>query len=564
MAFEARETIVSQVLNKSIFEIPRNQRRYVWNQHNWKDLMEDILFIADSQIETPHFIGSIVLKDQGKSDGLSNYIIIDGQQRLITITLILIAILRIFQERQMQDDYEGTIDLILTKDIKNRQKSILHSDYHASICNIVEKLAEFKQEDNQTISEFVKNNIISMKKDAIISEGIGYFYNYISSAIKPSKEQEAQLLKIRDAVINMTLVCIVATSEEDSYTIFEILNARGQELEEYELLKNYVMRYIEPDGNRDLAKIKWEEIENNISPYMNKFIFHYVRHRFDIKADNNSSDYEIIRKYTKGEHKIELLDDIKKKSQYYSKLVKPTKGKDGNCLDFEYEIFSFFKTKRQEQFRPLLLSLMNLKELQKITTKEYEDTIRYLYNFFVCYTIIGEKNSNKLQDMVYKYAYTLENNYKSGISLNELLTDIKNKIPSFKSFEQSFSNIAWSNHFQDFNDNKNKRRVKVVLEIIEKYLSKKDIIDDFTIEHILPDSKSEMNSYIGNLLPIEEEINRNCKDKDFNEKVVKYSKSNFKTPRNFSERYKKDDFDVESRTKYLAKFVYKNILGLSI
>lgn len=563
MAFEARDTIISELLSKSIFEIPRNQRRYVWNQHNWKELMEDILFTTKSQSGRPHFIGSIVLKDQGKLDGLSNYIIIDGQQRITTVTLVLISILRIFQEKQMKDDYEGTIDLILTKDIKNRKKSILHSDYHTSICNIVEKLEEFKQVDNDTINEFINNNIISAKKDNIIGEGIQYFYNYITDAIKQSKDQEANLLEIRDTIINMTLVCITANSEEDSYTIFEILNARGQELQDFELIKNYIMKYIEPDGNRDLAKIKWEEIENNMFKYMKKFIFHYVRHRFDIKSNHKDTDYQIIQKYTRTQSKSDLLDDLKKKSEYYLKLITPSKGKEGNCLDFEYEVFNFFKKNRQEQFRPLLLSLMNLKEKKIITDKEYENTIKYLYNFFVCYTIIGQEKSNKLQDMVFKYAYNLENNYKKD-SLGELLGDIKNKIPSFKSFEQSFSNIAWSNQYSVFNDSKNKSRVKVVLEIIEKYLSKKDIIDNFTIEHILPDSEKEKNAYIGNLLPLEEEINKNCSNLNLNMKISKYSKSNYKTPRSFSERFSKEKFDIDKRTKYLAKLVYEEILGLKV
>lgn len=92
MAFEAKDYAISDILNKSVFDIPRNQRRYVWKKPHWQDLYEDIVF---SITETkPHFVGSIVLESGGKKDGLSYYTIIDGQQRLTTITIVLLAIMK--------------------------------------------------------------------------------------------------------------------------------------------------------------------------------------------------------------------------------------------------------------------------------------------------------------------------------------------------------------------------------------------------------------------------------------------------------------------------------------
>ena len=85
MSFEAKDYPISDILNKVVFDIPRNQRRYVWKKSSWQDLFEDVLFSITE--EKPHFIGSIVLKKGSKKDGLSYYTIIDGQQRLTTITL---------------------------------------------------------------------------------------------------------------------------------------------------------------------------------------------------------------------------------------------------------------------------------------------------------------------------------------------------------------------------------------------------------------------------------------------------------------------------------------------
>lgn len=118
MAFEAKDYAISDILNKSVFDIPRNQRRYVWKKEHWRDLYEDIIFsITENK---PHFVGSIVLEGEGKKDGLSYYTIIDGQQRLTTITIVLLAIMKHFQENNMTDDFLGTISYLQSKNNSNQ------------------------------------------------------------------------------------------------------------------------------------------------------------------------------------------------------------------------------------------------------------------------------------------------------------------------------------------------------------------------------------------------------------------------------------------------------------
>ena len=71
MSFEAKDYSISDILNKTVFDIPRNQRRYVWRKSSWQDLFEDVLFSITER--KPHFIGSIVLKKGLKKDGLYCY-----------------------------------------------------------------------------------------------------------------------------------------------------------------------------------------------------------------------------------------------------------------------------------------------------------------------------------------------------------------------------------------------------------------------------------------------------------------------------------------------------------
>ncbi len=440
---------------------------------------------------------------------------------------------------------------------------IISSDYHQSLEVLIDAIGDYDNVRKYTLNAFVESNIISKKKDKLLEDALKYFYSEIKVLCEQRENIEEEILEIRNAIISMTIVSIVSTSEEDAYTIFEILNARGQELEDYELLKNYIMRYITPVENRDSAKSKWEEMELKLGKYLKHFISHYARHRFGKSQGDTDTDYRIIYKNTKGTDINELLNDIKLKSEYYIKFVNPVcTGDEANCSQTEYRIFTFFRQKRQMQFRPVVLSLLHQKELGNLTEELYEQSIKYIYNFFVCYTLIGEEKSNKLQDVVYKYAVILENQY-SYENLKCFGKDLKDKIPDYEWFLNSFRNLGWSNHTEMFKGDKNKKRVQVTLEIIEQFISQRFGVTEYTIEHILPDSESEENAHIGNLIPLEYRLNEKCGNKILEEKFEIYGNSLFASARGIEKRFREHEFNVQQRTDYLCRLVYNNILKLT-
>lgn len=559
MAFEAKDYAISDILNKSVFDIPRNQRRYVWKKPHWQDLYEDIVF---SITETkPHFVGSIVLEGEGKKDGLSYYTIIDGQQRLTTITIVLLAIMKHFHENDMTDDFLGTISYLQSKNNSNQDITILNSEYHVSLSSLIRNMIALKDK-SLFMASFVEANTLSKTKDKCIGDALRFFYSAIRDDVQQVDNVQKRLREIRNAVLDMTAVKIVSSSEEDSYTIFEILNARGQELAAHELLKNYIMRYIQPTERRDDAKMMWEDMERTVGSSMDKFIKHYATHRFGDTRDKYNSPYQAIQKATHGQNIGELFDDIKLKSEYYSKIIHPDKGEDGNCDEIEYAIFDFFRTKRFEQFRPVLLSLIHQRSLGKLSSQKYELTLKYIYNFFVCYTIIGEEKSNKLEDVVFKYARMLEDSYSDEL-LQEFANNLKRKIPSYEWFLNAFKNVGWSNHYDLYKGEKNKTRVQIILEAIELFVSQAHNAHDFTVEHILPDSDGITNAQIGNLIPLEDALNRSCANKSLTDKCDFYEKSSFTSARGIATRFREKPFDPSKRTEYLAKLMYNNILELN-
>lgn len=388
MSFEAKEKAVDKLLNDAIYYIPRNQRRYVWTTQNWADMYDDVLLVADG-VASSHFIGSIVLKDEGKDEGLSKYTVIDGQQRILTLKIFLISTMFVMKKRNLMDDFGGTKKYLRAKDIKNKYREIVYPEYHLSLPKMVTMIIDTPQNKlaNCSINAFANMCLVSAAKDKNIIDAFKFFSG------KLSELDNEKLLSIRDAIIGIGYVNIISSTEEDSYTIFEILNARGLDLEDHELLKNYIMRYLLPVERRDDAKRTWEEIETNLGKSIQAFLRHYAIQKYNYNNDMKKgvSVYKAIQCATKGRNVDILLDDIRLKSMYYSRILNP------DVTDpIEYEIFSFFRSNRVEQFRPLILSLMHQYANENIDAETYHSTLRFLHTFFICYKIIGEENSNKL------------------------------------------------------------------------------------------------------------------------------------------------------------------------
>lgn len=555
VSFEAKERAVDKLLNDAIYFIPRNQRRYVWNSQHWSDMYDDVLLVAD-KVASSHFIGSIVLKDEGKDEGLSKYTVIDGQQRILTLTIFLIAIMFTMKKRNMMDDFGGTQKYLVAKDIKNKYREIVYPEYHLSLPKMVNYVLEAEQAElaKSSITAFANKCTVSSSKDKNIADAFKFF------ASKLEGSDCEKILQVRDAIIGISYVNIISSTVEDSYTIFEILNARGLDLEDHELLKNYIMRYLHPIEMRDDAKRIWEEIEANLGNSIKAFLRHYAIQRYNYNNDKKRgvSVYKAIQTVTKGRGVNALLDDLHLKSSYYARMLTPD-----TADPIEHKVFSFFKSNRVEQFRPLILSLMRHHADEILDDAKYHETLQFLYIFFVCYKIIGEENSNKLSDTVYKYAYVLETEF-SIEKVYECIGALKSKLPTFDAFRNAFRNIGYSRKWGMYKDTKNKERCLLVLQLLEEHVSNRSLNLDATIEHVLPDCEDVSHSQIGNLFLLERKLNERCGDLPIDKKMPIYDESSLACPKGFVRRYQGKAFSPESRTDFLAKTMYSDILGIKV
>lgn len=553
MSFDARQNSVSKLLNDAIYRIPRNQRTYVWEESNWNDLLRDMKFVAENRVgedsAAAHFLGSIVLKREGDEGGLDTYTIIDGQQRILTLTILLCAMIFLMKKNGQTADADGTRKYIIATDNKGTDVEIVDPEYHLTLPRIVRQVASLEQSELQSTSAraFANECCVSKQNDKNIVQAFVFFCAELSN-LTPN-----QLVGVRDAVVSTQYVNITSSTDEDLYTIFEILNARGLPLKDGDLLKNYIMRYIHPKERRDDAKVIWREIEQTVGQNTDAFLRHYATHRCRFTSGEKMSVYQKIRENTNPDKALDLLYDLRNKANYYHDIINPKDDTESG------RVLAFFRAHRVQIFRPLILSLMHLRDMDRITEPTFVDSLNFIYKFYICYKVIGGLESNQLTDSIAKYSFALERQYKDRDSLSEWKSSFIQKLPSEASFMRSFESLGWSHCHSAYSDNRKKDQCRVVLELMESQLNPLAVLSDYSIEHVLPDSQDEENATIGNLLPLEPNLNEKCSDLPLEKKLEYYRRSHFALTRAFADRFSKKEFYPMNRTLYLSKYVYQLI-----
>lgn len=137
MSFEADDKHVYDLFTKRCYGTPRNQRQYVWNKRNWQELFDDVLLVATGK-EATHFIGSIVLyKENDRKNGISYFTIVDGQQRIISLTIFLASVAFCLHCYEFDDEFRGTKQYLFTRDDLNQEAMVIKSEQYIALERII-------------------------------------------------------------------------------------------------------------------------------------------------------------------------------------------------------------------------------------------------------------------------------------------------------------------------------------------------------------------------------------------------------------------------------------------
>lgn len=556
MGFNTENRSILEFFQKSVvYIVPRYQRSYVWKETNWSELLTDITFTMDtgSRASWSHFLGTIVLNDvnkelkNSKDPGVTYYEIIDGQQRITTIYIIFAAIVKHFNS--LEDEKES-----------ERAKYVKET-FLTTLKSTNEKITKLNNpdaaKDIQSLLDYVSyNSKTELSKSNRFYQVFMYFISYIEN--KSFNDTVTFLNKL----LEINIVEIISGEEEEIYNIFEVLNARGQKLKQMELLKNHIMKYVQPrtDDFIDHSKDKWNGLMNmarglsDIDNLINHFAKCYIKKR----SENINSVYKLIKEEVPITQLSNLLDDLYDFTEVYMQV------NDVNNPDF---IIEYFNIKRNQQIRSLLAAIKLLTSKNIINNSTEEKAFKNIRNFFFIFNGM-QQTSNQTDKIIGSTSYSIYH-CATDAEFKIIMTDFfvkmnkyieKNKFLTLMSNNQSFK---YSN--KDKSLKRNNKLIKYTLVANAQYNQQDTYImlKDMTIEHLLPDNGNTETTAFGNLTIVTASLNSDdLSNKPITQKIdILNSKSTIKDNYNIEEyyNYDTDKFDYVSREKDIFENLYENV-----
>ena len=470
---QAGETTLNKLLNTSRqFIVPIFQRNYSWQKSQYEQLWFDILRASKFKEKQNHFIGSIVYIDMGTPAGRpQQLLLIDGQQRLTTISILLCAIKDYVQKFNLETK------LINLAKIKNQflyNSDEIDEDKYKLLLNV---------QDKETYIKLIDNTIFTVNKPATnIIKCYEFFYEHIEDFIK----QDGQIDEIYAGIFKLSLVSISLDKDSDNpQMIFESMNSTGKDLSQTDLLRNYLLMDLTPEKQTRLYKTYWKPMEELFGEDIykndvNKFDY-FIRDFLTLKSDTGyickiNNVYENFKRYYLDNNceKFAVLKDLFTYAKYYA------------CIDLLQEnddelklYWQEFKKLDSHVVYPFLLKLYDDYSRQILIKEDFKKilqvVISYLWRRAIC-----EIPTNSLS----KTFATLYQAVDKEDYVNSII-----KAFVFKSSYKRFPSDYEVREKLQTKDIYHFRLRKYLLEALENYYHKEPIdlnTANYTIEHIMP------------------------------------------------------------------------------
>ncbi|MFN8469743.1 MAG: DUF262 domain-containing HNH endonuclease family protein [Caldilineaceae bacterium] len=573
MKIEASDKEVQDIFSLGYFRIPRFQRPYSWADE------EVINFWKNVILESPdnYFIGSMVVYQEKKR----YYGIVDGQQRLTTITLILAAVRNALIALGEHNLAQGIHNYIERPNIENSQEYILNSE---------------------TSFPYLQNHIQSFEGFKIICEvgaeeqNLKRAFDYISNALSThvpfwsTVETEGQLslleseslqkhdviekLKaVRDKVLSLKVVFIELDNEEDAYLIFETLNARGRDLTSSDLAKNLLLKLLKPSNvSLDTSKETWNRIiakfdNAGIPNGMDSFLYHYWLSRHEYTTDKQLFGKMKAYALTSVEA-AKLLSELQENSDYYLSIIDSENyswTREEQSIRESLNALSQFTVSQQA---PMVLALMREHRKGKISLRMLKQTLTRIEAFHYAFNAVtSQRSSGSISTHYSKHAIALSNatsHDQVQAVLHELVEGLRGRLPNYSEFLASFVELGYAS--------KKTRSKKVIQYTLIKLMrsTSPGLPVDYslmTLEHLLPESRIRDDgdlaviSSIGNLVLVDEITNgTRLRDRSFSEKKRILLETPYPLEQYICDQHEWGEAQIKARAEMLAKEIYDNFV----
>lgn len=544
----SNQTFKALMGNGIQYNVPRFQRDYSWSQEQWEDLWEDI----DNLHEEEHYMGYIVL--QREENNKNNFSIIDGQQRMITLSLLVLAAMKkindlITKDREKEDNASRLNEI--RRNFIGTLSPVTLIPYNKIILNRNNN-SKFKH-----ISEFLepllKRNLT--KTDELMSDCFEFFYKKIR---QDSGETIAEF--IEKTTDSMLFTKIVVDDSLNAYKVFETLNARGVQLSTPDLLKNYLFSQVADnqtldDNDLEAMDDKWSTIiselgERNFTDFIR--YYHNTRHPLVTKKKLFKNIRDTI---TQVKDTRNYLNNLSKYAPIYAALNNPNdplwQRPDYKAIQPYLEAFKLFTIKQA--------FLLLLAAYPQFTAEEFITLAKYLYILSIRYNIIAHY-SPKEQERVYNtLAMKISSGTLTRASHIKNQAEFKKLYPNDRTFKDIFK-------YHTMSGSQNNKKIRYLLTQIENHLSNTNTdYNTWTLEHIIPyNITAEWTKYydgqynqeidrLGNMTLVTAQENKDCGVRLFDEKKIIYKKSNATLSNKLSEYEQWDSNTLERHQDWLAE-----------
>lgn len=498
-----------------IYDIPRYQREYTWNQRDWANLYDDI-----TQNDAGYFLGSFIVVNgtvNSKMDTI-HYEVIDGQQRLTTLSLLLAALYtRIMEHKDSIDD-----DMMLDDIRPLRNRLILKSD--KSMTRVIPQVQNHNLEDYRWIlKEHIGLDAVIQKPKFLglrkMSKAFNYFYDRLGEDVEGRDGIECVrcLLDICRLVCSAVVVQITVDSHADAYTLFASLNNRGVPLSAVDLIKNMLLGKVAgvDDGQLNYYFERWQEVLHNLGDDY-KTQERFFRQNYDafrrevnkpfigesgsqLPLGSVATRSNLLKIYEKrmesADGALKMLDELTENSALYSRII----GLDQESPDSELS-HQLLELSRAQGVASYLMLLFLFKKQNQLELKD--ETLALLVKLLVCFfvrrNLTDTPPTRDLERLFISICESLESEGLKGIAAAEY---IKKRLVDVSASDASFKERL-EGPIYDVNPDMTRYILTVIASpsvtkemkpLWERYASGNYV---WTIEHIFPQGKNIPDEWV--------------------------------------------------------------------
>ena len=553
----ANSTLRQLMANGLCYRVPMFQRDYAWGADEWADLWQDMVALVDEEDAEPaHYMGYLVLQSPNNRE----FDIIDGQQRMTTMSVLILAAVAHLMDLSMA---EGA-------DSKNRQRADQLRNSYIGYLDPVTLVPQSKLTLNKNNDRFYQHYLVPLEQP-LRKQGLSVSENLLRQAFfwfkdrmkKQSGGSGIALARFIDVLVDKLFFTVITVTDElNAFKVFETLNVRGVRLSATDLLKNYLFSVVSRDKPhaQDIKDLedRWDSIVDLLgSERFPEFLrtFWNSRNKLVRKAEL----FKVIRNGIRDKAAaFTLICQLDRSAQVYVALRKPEQGSDWTAEECRsLEQLRMFSVRQ-----PLALLLAVFERFGEQDRHGFQKFLRAIAILSFRYNVICGRQSKEQEGIYNQVAQDISSSKIKTI--NEALSKLRPIYPDDREFEGAFAEKTLQT-----TSPRNKKVVRFVLFALEKHASGNAFeIEDshHTIEHVLPENpgddwcqfdeqQQEIFTYrLGNMTILKASENRELNNSAYDEKRLTYGKSDFNITRNLAERY--DQWTVEkicANQRWMAK-----------